>query len=336
MKGHDDNHTLIVNYLLGCLPEAELDSLEKRYLQDQDLFEELQEIEDELIDDYACGALTPEQRSLFEKYFLRSAERLQKLAFAQAMTERAIAWKRPTEISIDADDTKESNESIRNARDLFRHNYWTKPVPEWRQWGAIAAALLFAIAAGLLWLRNRELRHELIAANANSAKLRQELDAQSALNAETKTQLSTEQRQLQALESQVNQLQTRNPDETRNAIINVILGVDYLVQVTRGDSDKKIKTLDVPANARLVRVGLEFHKVPFESFSVLLRRADKSVVWRRGGLKSNVVENRQRLMLAIPAENLTAGTYDLVLNGVPPQGDAELIGHYSLKVERKK
>src|SRR5258705_4559054 len=93
MKPDSANHTLIADYLLGALPEEDLERFEARYLQDETLFEELQEIEDELIDDYASGALKTHQRSLFEQYFLRSSERREKLEVARAMTQRAAVWK---------------------------------------------------------------------------------------------------------------------------------------------------------------------------------------------------------------------------------------------------
>src|SRR4030081_802630 len=97
MKRHSDNESLIINYLLGVLPEAELERFEQRYLEDETLFEELQEIEDELIDDYVGGAPTAEQQAPFEEEFLRSPQRREKLEFARAMTERAADWKTENE-----------------------------------------------------------------------------------------------------------------------------------------------------------------------------------------------------------------------------------------------
>ena len=63
--------------------QTELESFERNYLADESLFEELQEVEDELIDDFAGDALTIDQKLAFEKYFLRSSERREKLAFAR-------------------------------------------------------------------------------------------------------------------------------------------------------------------------------------------------------------------------------------------------------------
>ena len=103
MNPQSDNEKIIIAYLLGELPEEELQRFERRYLKDDDLFQELNEIEDELIDDYVSGALSAERRAAFEKHFLRSSERKQKVEFAGAITERANHWKKtqaPEKVSL--------------------------------------------------------------------------------------------------------------------------------------------------------------------------------------------------------------------------------------------
>lgn len=80
---------------------------------------------------------------------------------------------------------------------------------------------------------------------------------------------------------------------------------------------------------------LEVASASFESFNILLRHGDENIVWRRSGLKAKQVGDRRKLNLAVPAETLTPGNY-LLVRGSPPEGDAELIGSYFLKVERKR
>jgi hypothetical protein len=331
MKPDSVNHTLIVNYLFGALPEEDLERFEARYLQDETLFEELQEIEDELIDDYASGALKTDQRSSFEQYFLRSTQRREKVEFARSMTELAVAWK--SEAAASTDSEAELEES--NARRTSFLKYWSRPVPSWRQWAAIAAAVLVAVGAGTLWLRNRELRRQLIVAEASAAKLRQDAEVQSALATETQAQLFAEQQQTQKIEDQFEQLQKSFSNEARKVVVTAFLGVEYLAQGTRGGGEKKVKTLEVPANARMLRLGVEFEKSRFEAFTITLRQNDGSAVWKRGGLKARAIGDKQRITLTIPAESLPAGNYDLSVSGVPPEGDAELVGHYYLRLQRK-
>lgn len=342
MKRHSDNESLIINYLLGVLPEAELERFEQRYLEDETLFEELQEIEDELIDDYVGGALTAEQQAQFEQYFLRSPQRREKLEFARAMTERAAAWKTENETtssqsSIPAlGDTAELDQTTEATGKVLPFKAWARPVSTWRQWAAIAAAVLIAVGSGMLWLRNRELRRQLIAADANSARLRQEAEALSARSAETNAQLSAEQQQTQKLEEQLEQLQKSiSAEAARKVVVTAMLGVEYLVRGTRGDAEKRVKTLEIPANTRMVRLGVEFEKSRFETFKITLRRSEGGTVWTRGGLKARMVGNKQSITLAIPTENLTAGNYEVIVSGVPADGPAELVGRYFIRVMRR-
>lgn len=335
MKRHSDNETLIVDYLLGALPGEELERFERRYLADESLFQELEEIEDELIDDYVSGALTSERRALFEKYFLRSRQRREKLEFAQAITVHAAAWR--NEATSPRNRKAELSESIGTASKVLPFHRWSRPIPAWRQLAGIAAAVLIAAGCGVLWLRNRELRREIVAADLNQARLRQEVEARSARSSEIQAQLSAEQQQTQKLEEQLEQLQKSfSVEAARKVVVTSILGVDYLFRGTRGGGEKKVKTLEIPTNARMVRLGAEFERSPFETFKIALRRADGSTAWTRGGLEARAIGNKQTITLAIPAETLTAGNYDVILSGVTPDGPPELVGTYFLKVARVK
>jgi anti-sigma factor RsiW len=336
MSSPNETHSLILDYLLGRLSESELERFERSYLTNEALFNELQEVEEELIDEYASGALTAEQRVLFEKYFLRSSERREKLAFATAMTERAMAWQSVTLVSTEKPARELTSVELPvDSNSKLHLMFWKGSMPAWRQWVAVAVAVVLAVVSGVLWLRNRDLQRQLSSTDANYARLRQEVDAQSKVTAETKAELSAEQQQTQVIESQVEQLQTSPADKIGDTIVSVALGIEYLVTATRG-GEKKVKTLDVPAKARLVRVTLDVAPSAIESFKILLRRGDENVVWRRSGLKAKPAGDRLKLHLSIPAENLTPGEYEVLVLGAPPEGDAELIGRYFLNVERKR
>ncbi|HZJ47258.1 MAG TPA: hypothetical protein VFD63_26000, partial [Pyrinomonadaceae bacterium] len=85
----------------------------------------------------------------------------------------------------------------------------------------------------------------------------------------------------------------------------------------------------------LIRIGVDFPKSDFQTFKAVLRRNDRSTVWTRGGLKAKPIRENQNISLAIPADRITNGEYDLVVSGVSSSGDTESVAHYALKVERK-
>ena len=74
----------LCQYLLGKLAEDEQRQLEEQLMTQANLFEQLEVLEDELIDEYLRNTLSNKDREGFEKHFLSSPERHQKLRFAQA------------------------------------------------------------------------------------------------------------------------------------------------------------------------------------------------------------------------------------------------------------
>jgi hypothetical protein len=69
MPSQDPQHETAVRYLLGELTESECDELEQAYFTRDGGFEELLAIEEELIDSYVAGELSPAQQRRFESRF---------------------------------------------------------------------------------------------------------------------------------------------------------------------------------------------------------------------------------------------------------------------------
>src|SRR5262245_48119753 len=74
-----------MRYLLGEASEAEASELEERYFADDGFFEHLQTVEDELIDAYVRGSLSPQERQHFEESFLTNSKRRQRVEFAKTL-----------------------------------------------------------------------------------------------------------------------------------------------------------------------------------------------------------------------------------------------------------
>ena len=71
-------------YLLGQLSEAARSRYEERYLAEEDSFDTLLVIEEELIDDFVRGRLPKRERNGFERHFLTSAARRRRTKIAEA------------------------------------------------------------------------------------------------------------------------------------------------------------------------------------------------------------------------------------------------------------
>lgn len=79
----------IRQYLLGELGEAEMSRFEERLMTDDELFEMLPVIEDELIDEAAAHELSAEEQSRFDQYFLASPDRRARLELSYALRHHA-------------------------------------------------------------------------------------------------------------------------------------------------------------------------------------------------------------------------------------------------------
>lgn len=75
----------IRRFLLGGLDEEARQGVERRLLTEEDFFEELLFVEEELTDEYLNGGLSEDERRAFEAHFLSTPERLRKLSFAKAL-----------------------------------------------------------------------------------------------------------------------------------------------------------------------------------------------------------------------------------------------------------
>src|SRR6266852_4962960 len=74
----------IRRYLLGQLADRAREEIEKDLLANDELFEELLVVEDEIIDQYLSGKLDHEERAVFEQHFMATPERQEKLRFGRA------------------------------------------------------------------------------------------------------------------------------------------------------------------------------------------------------------------------------------------------------------
>jgi len=148
---------MLRQYLLGQQAEADLSQVEERLMSDGKLFQELLMLEDEVIDQYVRRQMSAEDRISFEKYFLQSPERREKLRFAQALTkyvDRTSA--NPAEARRQVADTLPSSDPRAPVYSRGPStSFWLLRKPVFAY--ALTAALIL-IVAGVSWMviRNRQ------------------------------------------------------------------------------------------------------------------------------------------------------------------------------------
>jgi hypothetical protein len=73
---------IIKQYLLNTLSEADREQFEMQYFEDDDLFQRLQAVEEELITDFVYDRLTTSERRLFEEHYSATPERCKRIEIA--------------------------------------------------------------------------------------------------------------------------------------------------------------------------------------------------------------------------------------------------------------
>src|SRR5262245_31355482 len=121
---------LMTDFLLGNLPEEEIERLDELSLADDDFANRLQSAENDLVDAYVKGGLSGTSLSQFKSNYLRSPKRQEKVAFAEALQKQI------------------SKPAFAVRRSDF-------------QWGFAAAAVIILLLGGYLIFENMQLQNEI-------------------------------------------------------------------------------------------------------------------------------------------------------------------------------
>jgi hypothetical protein len=253
-------------YLLGRLSPDEEEGIELEYLRGGEEYERLLAAEDDLIDAYAAGRLSADDARRFEERFLASPERRERVAFAKALRAHAAAG--------------------RDRREAPRRSPLLLP---------IAAALPVALAAGWLFVSQRELRTEL-------ARQREQYASQERASAEQQARIARLEEDLAHARSASGVASWRlepgfERDTTRAAILSVPDGVAAVrLELTLG-----------PA-------------APSGPFTARVETPEGRTVVALEGLRPG---GGGRVEVVVPAAALTGGTYVVILEAGTPRETVE-------------
>lgn len=324
-------------YLLGLLPEDKASGLEERGLADYDFFERLLVVENRLIDDYLAGQLSPPDRAQFEKHFLSSPKRRERVEFARtflrSMSQLSAATPVPRAIvTSEAGVATEEASWSERWRSFFGFNRVGFGL-------AAAAAMLLAVFAGWSFLETRRVREELAQLKRERAELQQReqglqarLDSQQGQTEELRKELERDRAELERLKAEEARLQ----QSSLTTIASIILRPPKL----RDPSPGQTPQLVINANTSSAQLTLVVDK---ELIGTILKsypnvRAELSsggkIQWGQEGLKPRSVKSGKAFVVTLPAERLSAGSYQMRLVGSGPAGETG-IADYEFKVEKK-
>jgi hypothetical protein len=331
-KQPDDVQTL-TQYLLGSLPAAEAERLDELSVTDDEVAEAIQSVEKDLIDAYVQDELDEAARAQFKTYYLASATRSERVAFAQAF--HARAEKSLTSQATKAQAVTQTRDRTgaamevapgRKGRDMFSVRPGLNVSrPAW-QWGAACAALVLLIAVGWLAFDNVRQRQRLAQTEARRAAAEQRaqgLQNESASQRASSAQLADGSAHAgpehSAQEQTQHDNQQRNVERQHSAEQQRAAGQQssssgagsiasfILAPQTRGAS--QMPTVSLPPKTDRVVMRLRLEPNEFTTYRVtLLDETGSQILWRSTRLKARAAADGKILNLNFRASLLKPQT----------------------------
>lgn len=328
-------------YLLGLLPEDEASSLEEKGLADYDFFEHLLIVENQLIDDYLTGQLSPQYRVQFEKQFLLSPKRRERVEFARTFLK---AMSQPSSVAAPTLATSPDQDPITvpEARVTAAKISWQKRLRsffDFNSWGfrlAVTAVMLLIAIAGWSFWEARRVREELVQIKREKTDLQQrerdleaKLISQQGQTEELRKELERNRAELERLKAEEAKLQETLVQSSFTAVASIIWTPRGLRRSLPGQTphltinpNTKLARLTVVLDKKLIGTILEaYPRVRAELSS------GGKVRWIEQDLQPSSVRGGQAFVVTLPATSLSADNYRIRLIGSGPSGETDIVNH---------
>ena len=318
----------LTRYLLGAVSETERENIEAEYLTDVDVFEQILIAEDDLVDAYARGELSDQERRQFEKNFLTSARGRERIHFSQALA-GAVADARPV-----AERVKPSPSPS------FFAALWAGLTTKVRVAG-VAFAGLSVMAFSWLVVEHMRMRAELQGLRAEQVRLTEQskelqriADAERARREELAAQVGRKESE-RAPEPVPTEQASNLPPGLVQRPPKDLIAFNISPGGVRGSGGTN---LALPRSAKFIQLNLNFERPSLnQEYSAAIETADGKTVWRKEsfGFRPKVTALDRVRLPAIPGTTLPPGDYVLFLSGKQADGNFAPVANYSFRISRK-
>jgi len=326
----------LVRYLLDLLSEEDTERLDALCLADDEVAGRLQAVENDLVDSYANGSLRGTTLSHFQRVYLTSPRRLEKVRFAQSLLRltqepsasaeaKTAAAPRPAPASSAQASSGRGRPRAQGGGRWFERLVW----PAYAGWG-LAAATVLLVALGVLQYRTTRLRAELQVVqiereslHQQARELAQQLGDQRVASAEAARELERVRTTLaESMRASAAESSSRPPE---------VLAAMLLQPLMR--SSGPIPTLVVPPHARTAAFDLQLEPAEFRHYQVTLRDpATNAIAWRSARLAPAQSGPAKTVSLAVPVRVLKAQHYSFELSGLRDTGAGEPLAGYAFRI----
>jgi hypothetical protein len=298
---------IIIRYLLNDLQaEAEV-RFEEAYLEDGDLFEQIQALEEELIDDYVNGYLSDYERQRFERHYLASEARRAKIETARQLVQLCFSSS-PSHNAVLATRGSEGWWSP-----LLSHlrSFMQQPLA---QGFGLATALLLVLGAGLVIevLRLRGQLTEVSQERATLERRAEDMERQLAYERGRPAPSPAPSEKIQDLASKQNRLAEGSQPQAPKGQIEFLALMPGSRDIKRPDT----AVISSRTNLLELRIDLEGQDTSkLGPYRIVIRRDDDKQIWTQEGIKPRRARSTQYLVIRVPADRFrSTGVQGFILD----------------------
>ena len=309
---------ILLRYLFGELSEAERAELETAYFADPRIFDRLEHVENDLIDDYARGRLSRGTRARFERAYLSNPDRRARLKFGEALAAR-----------LDQSEPPLSKAVSRGAglRTLF------SPLGQERRLLAFSMAVVsLVLVLGSVWvlIQSGRLRAELAKHEAAEAT-REKHDA------ELQRRLADEEERNQELTAELEQRSNLATAPTKPSL--AATAPTFVILLLRANGVRGAESspppLVVPKGTEQVHIQLTLKDHDYKHYQIGLKAIPGPDIVNPRMIRPGITKSGAVFNLSLRASKLSSGDYMLTLRGAQSGGVLEDVSKSLFRVEKK-
>lgn len=328
----------VTRYLLGQLPESEIQRLNLLRETDENFRQRVAIVEDDLIDCFTKGQLQGEDLMRFRRYFLASAVNRERVKIAQGFLDDLRV------LQLDSAPTWWGNLLPATLKTSLE-DFWYRAGQN--LWATVRGPLLIGLrgvglllfvwclylAFDLLRLRNRVAELQASEEVAEPAAPRLESPTTpAATDNQLARQIDQSRDKLGQLKTAMGTEPTREPATNPNAV-ELQAASFNLRPAARGAEG--VPELSVYPSTEDVAFQLELGRDDRASYRAELRaQPDGSRLWQSGTLKARAKDYGKVLEVRVPAALLKTRAYTLKVYGTNPNGSSEEALNYSFRINK--
>lgn len=324
---------ILKRYLLGELSTAEMDALEDEYFLDKEKFEQLCITENDLLDDYSRGRLSPLDLKRFESHYLTNPRRRSHVQFAKAFTHIIDnhSYTKSVEQKV-----YEKNINVEESSLVFRLLQFIGISGKARGVLLIASSILILLLSGsIVWLLidTSRLTEQVSKTQRDIDLHKQQIESQNRRSADLEQQnqkLAKENERLQDALSSLN-----NTIGGRSSLPPLTILYELTINSFRNFGERDSQPLIIERNTKQVRFRIDLTEYEFVSYQVSLHTSDSKEVFIAKVLRPQITKKRSMLIVDAPAYLLESGDDMLTVHGIATSGELELLGKALIRVRRQ-